>query len=194
MKKIGFYGGSFNPIHFGHLNLALEISEKHQLTKVLFSPAFIPPQKLRDEDLLSIDHRLQMTKLAISDIPHFELSDLEAKRQEISYTVDALKELKELYPDSELYLILGFDALHEFSSWKNPGEILSLAQPLTGSRETLNLDPNFKYRQEFQKGMTKTPLLDISSSEIRKRIQKNVYIKHLVPSKVVDYIYEHHLY
>lgn len=194
MKKLGFYGGSFDPIHFGHINLALEISEKHGLDKVLFCPANISPFKKINFEPLPVYHRVLMTELAIEDINSFEVIDLEAKREEISYTVDTLRELKGIYPEHEIFLILGMDMVHNFSKWKNPEEILSLAKPLVGMRNNEELDPGIDYCSFFEKGLTKTRTLDISSTEIRQRIQLKNYIRHLVPSKVVDYIYENKLY
>lgn len=194
MKRIGFYGGSFDPIHFGHINLCLEISENHNLDKVLVCPANISPNKKRDYPPVSAIHRLNMCKLAIEDIKNFELIDNEIKRDGNSYTVDTLNELKMIYPDDEFFLILGLDMYKEFSTWKNPDEILKLAKPLVGARDVDHLDQNLKYFHDFEKGMTKTRLLDISSTQIRKRIQQKNYIRHLLPAKVVDYIYDNRLY
>jgi len=194
MKKIGFYGGSFDPVHFGHINLCLEIAEKHQLDKVLICPANISPNKKRDSPPVSKDHRLKMTALAIEDIKDFQLIDNEIKRAGISYTVDTLNELKKIYPEDHFFLILGLDTFKDFSTWKNPDEILKLAEPLIGARDFIQLDPHLKYFDDFKKGMTKTQMFDISSTEIRKRIQEKKYIGHLLPAKVVDYIYDNGLY
>ncbi len=194
MKKLGFYGGSFDPIHFGHINLALEISEKHQLDKVLFCPANISPFKKKDFEPIAVSQRILMTELAIEDINHFELIDIEAKREGFSYTVETLREIKDIYPEYEIFLILGMDMVQNFSKWKNPREILSLASPLVGMRHHESLNPDMNYYSYFEKGLTKTKTLDISSTEIRQRIQLKKYIRHLVPSKVVDYIYENKLY
>ncbi len=194
MKRIGFYGGSFDPIHFGHINLALEMAEKHQLDKVFMCPANISPNKERDFTPTEAIHKLKMVELAIEDIKEFELLDSEIKRGGISFTVDTLNQLKKENPHDQFFLILGQDTLSGFLKWKNPGEILSLASPLIGMREGSPLNIDEKYYNYFEKGITKTRLLDISSTEIRRRIQLKNYIRHLVPSKVVDYIYENRLY
>lgn len=194
MKRIGFYGGSFDPIHFGHINLSLELAEKHQLDKVFFCPANISPSKERDFPPMEAHHRLKMVELAIEDIKEFQLLDCEIKRGGTSFTVDTLNELKKDHPQDQLFLILGQDTFSGFSSWKKPEEILSLASPLVGMREGEKIDSDTKYYKYFEKGITETRLLDISSTEIRRRVQLKKYIRHLVPSKVVDYIYENRLY
>ncbi|HRD55184.1 MAG TPA: nicotinate-nucleotide adenylyltransferase [Parachlamydiaceae bacterium] len=194
MKKIGFFGGSFDPIHFGHLNLALEIKEAKNLDEVIFCPAYINPNKEPNDKGASIEERFQMVKFAIEGIDYFKASDIEAKREGISYTVDTLETLAKENKEAQIFLILGLDAAANFSSWKDPEKILSLATPLIGLRDFSSLDQNLKYYPVFKKGLVKTHLLDISSTEIRRRLQLKLYIRHLVPSKVVDYIYEHHLY
>lgn len=188
--KIGYYGGSFDPIHFGHINLALQMAEIHGLDSVLFCPANVNPHKTRDFVPVTSEQRLKMVELAIADIPNFKLLDLEIKRGGISYTVDTLKELKLKFKEDQLYLILGMDSAIDFPTWKNPAEILSLATPLIGYRESESIN-NLNF---FKENLTKTSLLDISSTEIRQRVTQGKYIGHLVPSKVVDYIYENQLY
>lgn len=193
-EKLGFFGGSFDPIHFGHINLALEIQEKFQLDKVLFCPAYMNPKKLENREIMSVHHRLEMVKIAIQDIPCFECIDIEAKCQAPSYTVETLKLLNELYPNGKLYLILGLDAANQFSEWKNPSEILSFATPVVGLRASPISSQKLTDPLAFKMEVVKTRLLDISSTDVRDRIKKNSYIKHLVPSKVVDYIYQNKLY
>lgn len=193
-RKIGFFGGSFDPIHFGHLNLALEIKEKKALDEVIFCPAFVNPNKQPNKKGATIDQKLQMVKLAIDGIDHFRVSDIEAKQKGISYTVNTLETLVNDNKDCEFFLILGLDTARDFANWKEPERILSLAKPVIGLRDFNSLEENSKYYSLFKKGVIKTTLLDISSTEIRKRIQLNLYIRHLVPSKVVDFIYQHHLY
>lgn len=193
-KKIGFFGGSFDPIHFGHLNLALEIKQAKNLDEVVFCPTYINPTKQSNDKGASIEERLEMIKLATDGIDHFRVSDIEAKRQGISYTVDTLETLTKENQDAQIFLILGLDAALGIANWKDPEKILSLATPLIGLRDSKSLDENLKYYTVLKKGLVETRLLDISSTEIRKRLQLKLYIRHLVPSKVVDYIYQHHLY
>ena len=195
MKKIGYYGGSFDPIHFGHINLALEMAEIHGLDCVLFCPANVNPHKDRDFISATSSEKLKMVEVAIEDIPHFKCIDLEIKRGGISYTVDTLKELKLKFKEDQLFLILGLDSALDFPNWKNPDEILTLATPLIGYRENNQENSDLSnHLNLLKKNLTKTSLLDISSSKIRQRIAHGKYIRHLVPSKVVDYIYENQLY
>lgn len=193
-KKIGFYGGSFNPIHFGHINLCLEMAEKHSLDTVLLCPSNISPGKSIDYSTPGPSHRLKMVELAIEDIPHFSVYDYEIEKGGISYTVDTLRELKRTYTNDQLFLILGTDAAQHFSRWKSPEEIFHLATPLVGLRENDPRENEALDKKFFENGVTKTRLLDISSTEIRQRIQNKMYIRHLVPSKVVDYICANQLY
>jgi nicotinate-nucleotide adenylyltransferase len=194
MSKVGFFGGTFDPIHFGHINLALEMLEKHGLNKILFCPASENPLKSRDNLPIDATHRLKMTQLALQDIPEFELLDYEAANGGVSYTVETLRWLKSNNPTDNYYLILGLDNVASFVHWKNPDEILNLATPLVGLRDYDRLDKNVVYYKNFEKGVTKTRLLDISSTVIRQRIQEEKYIGHLAPPKVVDYIYHNHIY
>lgn len=196
--KIGLYGGTFNPVHYGHLNLALEMLEQHALDAVWFCPAEINPHRL-DEEPISAEHRLAMLHLATEKAPHFEVIDLEVQRGGPSYTVDTLRELKQQYPENAFYLILGEDAVQGFLQWKEPHEIISLAQPLIGcrSKETIDLSPLVEdsvVYEAVKKGVTPTSVIDVSSTEIRARLAKGLYCGHLLSEKIVDYIYTNHLY
>ena len=116
--KIGILGGTFNPIHLGHLHLALEVRSKMGLDEILFIPAGIPPHKI-DEDLASPADRFKMVEMAISDYPFFKISDFEIKRAEKSYSIDTVRALKKNHPSNEFFFIIGLDAFMEIESWKD---------------------------------------------------------------------------
>ncbi|MCQ2513342.1 MAG: nicotinate-nucleotide adenylyltransferase, partial [Lachnospiraceae bacterium] len=131
--KIGILGGTFDPIHYGHLILAETAYDRFHLDKVLIMPAGDP--YFKDLDKVGADlHRAEMTKIAIWDNPHFEYSDLELKREGNTYTVDTLRILHEEYPNDELFFIIGSDTLYQMEKWNRPEEIFSLATFLTSTR------------------------------------------------------------
>jgi nicotinate-nucleotide adenylyltransferase len=164
MKKIGFFGGSFDPIHFGHLHLAIDMLEKHGLDEVLFCPAFCSPFKIDRPPIASGEERLQMLKLVLADIPQFRVTPIEIERHQPSYTVETLRKL----PKAEYRLILTKESAATFTKWKEPEEIKRLAPLLIGERA-----------------------FPISSSEIRERLKKKLYCGHLVPEKALAYIQQH---
>lgn len=166
---IGFFGGSFDPIHFGHLNLAHELMKNGELEEVWFCPAFISPFKLKGS-LVSPSDRLHMIELAIKGVPQFKVIDEEIKRGGPSYTIDTIKELTRDTGRS-FRLLLGEDQWDDFSKWKESEQLLDLAPPLIGGR-----------------------VLDISSTEIRERLKKGGWIDDLVPKEVSEYIYNKGLY
>ncbi|MFV0340241.1 MAG: nicotinate-nucleotide adenylyltransferase [Parachlamydiaceae bacterium] len=197
MKRLGVFGGSFDPIHFGHIHLALTLSEKHRLDQVLFIPAAHNP--LKKPDPTHTYHRLEMTKLAIEDIPQFQVDTIEIERSGPSFTVDTLRELSiRERGKSELFLLLGEDALHSLHQWKDPEQICFMAVPLILSRSQKyfpslpELNPEIK--KKLQEGWTAAPILEISATDIRNRLRVNLFCEHLVPSKVLDYIRHHRLY
>lgn len=201
VKKIGLFGGTFDPIHFGHLNLAFELMEKRGLDRVWFIPAQINPFKIQAPPT-SMDQRLAMVELTIQGIPQFDLKDLEKERPPPSYTIDTLRAFiaEEAYrPEpSQFYLLLGEDSVPGFFHWHLSEEIVKLVPLLIGSRSGIwqnGLD-NFSLpvREAIQEGLTRTHLMDISGTEIRKRLAQGRYCGHLVPNPVLRYIQEHQLY
>jgi len=191
-RHIGLYGGTFDPVHFGHLNLAIEMYEKNNLDEVLFCPNFISPLKIDTPPIASAVHRLNMAKLAISDISYFSIYDEEIKRQGVSYTIDTLRALQKKYFDATISLIVAQDALSEFSKWKDYKEILKIAPLLIGTRGSFDLSEELK--KDVNKNLILTRHLDISSTDIRDRLKKGLYCGHLVPLKVLDYIKHNSLY
>ncbi len=173
---IGLFGGTFSPIHFGHINLALSIKEACQLDEIWFIPALVSPFRTK-EKLVSAEHRLKMTQLAVEDIPGFSCLDIEIKRQPPSYTIDTITQLESKGP---LALILSDDVYEHFDSWKEADQIKQKVKLLIGSR--------------YGKGEIKTPMMEISATQVRERLKKRLYCGHLLPAKVLDYIYQNQLY
>lgn len=198
-EPIGIYGGTFNPVHFGHLNLAFEMLEKRSLSKIYFCPAALSPFK-REVESIAFEHRLEMLKYAIEEIPQFLIIENELLRPPPSFTIDTIEELiaedlrKEQHP--EYFLIIGEDALAGFPSWHRAGDIIKKVKLLIGTRscEKSPCCDSYEMQNAIEKGMTQTRIFDISSSEIRERIQQKKYCGHLLPRKVLDYIYRNRLY
>jgi nicotinate-nucleotide adenylyltransferase len=190
-EEVGFFGGSFDPIHFGHINLAIEIKEKLNLKKILFCPTSISPFKVKNPNKANNNERFEMVKIAIKDINDFEIIDFEIKKQEVSYTINTLEFLKNKY---NLRLILTEEALSTFHLWKEYKQILKIAPLIVGTREK-NLT---EFRSENfilnSNNFVKTNILEISSTDIRERLKKKKYAGHLVPKEVLDYIYNRELY
>ena len=147
--KIGILGGTFNPPHIGHIVLAKEIYEKLELDKVLLIPTNTPPHK--EDEGVSADVRLHMIKLAARDQEAFEVSDIELKRGGISYTIDTVRKLKELFPQDELYLIVGSDLANDFLSWKDFDQLKNLVRIVVAQRDNAPLKKknNFTRRALF---------------------------------------------
>lgn len=196
LKKIGLYGGTFNPIHNGHLQLACQLKENAGLDEIWFIPAAISPFKQK-EVTAGMEDRLAMVKLAIEGEESFHVLDIEIKKNTISYTIDTVRDLKKKYP-YQFFLCIANDSLPFLSKWKEIDELLVLIRPLIGNRgnwPTL-LDPalSVETAETVKAGLIKTSAFELSGSEIRKRIKKKMFCTHLVPQKVLDYIYCNQLY
>lgn len=196
---IGLMGGTFNPIHYGHLIICESIREEFSLEKIIFIPANNPPHK-KITDIISADDRYEMVKMAISNNPYFEISDLEMQRPVKSYTIDTLKILKGLLgTDKKFALILGADSLIDFNTWKNYQEIFNFAAVIVALRPGFNEDlldrtiTTLKakgaeiYRSNIQP-------MNFDSTDIRRRVKNGLSIKYRVPPEVEDYIYKKGLY
>lgn len=199
-KRIGLFGGTFNPIHFGHINLALELKERRELDEVWFIPARLSPLRPQEE-APSPDHRLKMVQLALEDLSGFKVCSLELDRPPPSYTIDTVKEIISLYPQETFYLLLGEDTLLRFREWKDPLEIIQHLPLLIASRHHSNLLKSLftlglsnEMISAIREGMVPTRQLEISATEIRERIKKKLYCNHLLHGKVLDYIYANQLY
>lgn len=198
MKKYGIFGGSFNPIHYGHLMICEYIKEEMGLDKVIFIPTGNPPHK---ELELSAKDRYEMVRLAISPNPDFEISDIETTRVKKSYTVDTIRELKKIYKEEKLYFLIGLDSLFQLKTWMKIGdlsqeiEFVVALRPGYLDREEINKEIDF-LRENFgtKVNLIKTPLYEISSTDLRDRIREGKSLRYLIPKKVLDYIEESGFY
>lgn len=198
-EKIGIMGGTFNPIHFGHLLLAEEAREAFGLDEVLFIPSGNPYMKDR-EPILDGRIRARMAELALKGHPYFRLSTLELDREGPTYTCETLKALKEENPDSTYYFLVGADSLLTMETWKNPKEIfqncvVAASVRGTGTEEKIRkIATHLIYEYQADIHILPTRFIDISSSEIRERIAGGRSVRYMIPEKVWEYIYENHLY
>lgn len=193
-KKIGFFGGTFDPIHFGHINLALHMLETQALDEIFICPASLSPHKEHTAPV-SKEHRFEMVKLAIEPLTSkFTLIDWELNRPGPSYTINTIHALMQEFKHDTFRLIIGQDVLAGLSLWKDVEELLELAPPLVGARpsQLTVLDPFVK--KVVEKRLISTSIMEISSTEIRQRLRQGLFCGHLVPAKVLDYIYANHLY
>lgn len=186
--KIGILGGTFNPIHIGHLILAEEAREKLVLDKVIFVPCYLPPHK-DNSDIASAAMRLMMLKLAISGNQYFSVSDIEIKRDGRSYTIDTMKEFKIRYPQDELYFVIGSDLLNYLSDWKDLDEIIKMVKFIVATRPGYPLEKIPSYIKTMA-----IRAVDVSGFEIRKCIKENKSFRYLVPEAVHKYIIRNKLY
>ena len=197
--NIGVLGGTFDPIHMGHLIIAEEVKARLNLAEVLFVPAGQP--WLKANNLISLaEHRVQMVRLAIADEPSFKLSTMEIERAGPSYTIDTIAELRgQIEAGDKLFFILGWDNLMQLPQWHEPSRLVRMchlvAVPRVGSPapDLNSLEaaiPGFSHSTI----LLDTPRIDISASEIRDRIAQGLSIRHLVPEPVERYIKEHKLY
>jgi nicotinate-nucleotide adenylyltransferase len=208
-KKIGLFGGTFNPIHLGHLRGAEEIREAFGLQEVVFIPAAQPPHKITEE-IIQAHHRLEMVKRATRKNPQFSTSDVELRRPGRSYSIDTIRYFREKFKDS-LYFVLGRDAFVEIETWKDFRSLFSLcnfiimARP--GSAQAVSLPgalaPAFRYDQGASGWvhgsrnmifLKEINFLDISSTKVRELVENGGSIKYLVPPEVEAYIEKHGLY
>ena len=201
-ERVGLLGGTFNPIHIGHLIMAEEVCKHHHLSKVLFIPAHIPPHKYVD-DLTDARHRYQMTKEAINENDKFEVSDLEIKRKGRSYTIDTVQEILGHYGEEcEVFLIIGADSLNELELWKDIKKLSQLCHFVIVNRPGFSTDTSPRLAEligddnisDMEKLRIEIEPVGISSTEIRKRLKDRIEIKGLVPECVEAYIKEHGLY
>ncbi|HZK00661.1 MAG TPA: nicotinate-nucleotide adenylyltransferase [Tissierellaceae bacterium] len=197
--KIGIMGGTFNPIHHGHLILSEYIRIHVNLDKIIFIPTGNPPHKDR-QNILDGGIRLEMVRLAIKNNPYFTATDIEVKRPEISYTIDTIIHLKEIYRDCDLYMIIGSDTLLSLYTWKDISYILGQVKFIVADRLGLHDDDvekeikrlNNKYSSNIIS--VDSPVIDISSTLIRQRLKANLSVKYLLPEAVEEYIIENKYY
>lgn len=197
--KVGVLGGTFDPVHIGHLIIAEAVQVQLRLEKVLFVPAGQPWLKLQ-HPITPVGYRVEMLRLAILPNLYFELSDVEVERSGPSYTIDTMVELRnQLGAQADLFFILGCDALAQFAEWKEPSKLIQLCKLAVVPRANLA----FSALEDLERhipGITDrvsyvaTPIIDISSSQIRERVARGLSIRYLVPDKVEEYIAQRRLY
>ncbi len=198
--RIGIMGGTFDPIHNGHLVLAEQIRTRFNLQKIYFIPVGNAPHKKNTTKSTKYD-RYNMTKIAIESNEYFEISDIEIKKEEVSYTIDTIKEIKrQLNADDKLYFITGADAILLIDTWKDYKELFELVTFIGATRPGISVEELQDKINEVKKKhgvdieITKVPALAISSTDIRKRVENGDSIKYLLPEEVEKYILENGIY
>ena len=187
MRRVGLFGGSFNPIHLGHLLLAEEAKEKLLLQRIIFIPTFFSPFKKERRPHAS--HRYQMVRLAVRGNPAFSLSDIEIRRRGPSYTIETVRSLRKKMPKTDFFLLVGSDGLKTLPAWKEAKALFRLCHVVIAER------PRHPLRN-LPKGFKKLeiPQVDISAANLRDRIRKGKSIAYQVPAGVERYIVKHRLY
>ena len=191
-KRIGIFGGTFNPPHIGHLIAAERVCEVLQLDKIYFVPSFVSPHKRAGEEALA-KHRLAMVDLAIRINNKFEVSSVEVAAMETSYTYKTVESFRKRFPGSELYFIIGMDNYIEFSAWKYPERIKKSATIVVVNRATEKASRK-RSRSAKSVRFVNIPGIGISSSDIRERVKNKQSIRYLVPEAVKRYILRKKLY
>lgn len=215
--KIGVFGGTFNPIHYGHLRAAEEVRERFGLTKIIFIPSKNPP--LKTQEIIDPEHRYKMMELALSGNSFFEISDIEYRKPGKSYTVNTLEELRSIYTDTNLYFILGIETFLDIPHWWEPERLVRLIDFIIISRPPFRfvdllsspfLDLSRKDLERLDKAELESysaklktnkeatalriPLIEISGTEIRRLVREGKSIKYLLPESVEFYIISNKLY
>jgi nicotinate-nucleotide adenylyltransferase len=199
--RIAVFGGSFDPVHYGHLLLAETCRETCRLDLVLLVPNAIPPHKPH-RPLTPVRQRLQMLRLAVADCTRLEVSSLEADRGGVSYTVETLVAVRGQFPDATIYFLMGADALRDLPTWREPARICQLAHPLIVARHgapepdltILHQLRGNSQASESEPAVLPMPRIDISSTELRDRVREGRSIRFRTPRSVEEYIHEHQLY
>lgn len=195
--RIGVFGGTFDPVHIGHLIIATELRHALRLDRLLFVPTGQPPHKA-DQAVTADADRLAMLELAIAGDPAFEISTLDLERAGPSYTADLLRLLSDQLPDASLMFLMGEDSLRDLPNWHQPEAILALAELGIATRPEIDLDLADIYeRLPSARGRVQivpTTLIDISSSDLRRRVQDGRPIRYLVPAAVESYVMSNRLY
>ncbi|MCI9125469.1 MAG: nicotinate-nucleotide adenylyltransferase [Eubacterium sp.] len=198
-RKIGLMGGTFDPIHYGHLLIAENAYEQFRLDEVIFMPTGTSPHKDSGK-ILDANERMELIRLAIQDNPHFSCSDYEITKEGICYTYLTLRDFQKQFQDAELYFIMGADSLAYFDSWRCPDEISRLSTILAAVRDGLDLDQLLPIRDSLEQkyntriGFINTPNFSVSSHMIRQRLAKQQTVRYLIPDVVEAYLKQHAIY
>ena len=199
MKKIGILGGTFNPIHTGHLRLAEYARDEFGLDEVWLMPTGC--SYLKDADaIVSAEHRLRMSQLAVTNYPRMKVSDIEIVRQGNTYTYETLESMQEQYPDTELYFIQGADCLFTIEKWRHPERIFAACTILAAVRNATSMEAMEAQRNHLEQKwgakvhLLNMPEIQISSTEIRNRLKQDKSVQGMLPEEVISYIKEKGLY
>jgi nicotinate-nucleotide adenylyltransferase len=190
-RRIGVFGGSFDPVHQGHLIMAAEALDRLRLDELLFVPARRPSHK-RARKLSPVEHRIAMLRLAVRGEPRFRVSRIEADGDDVNFTVRTLEVLAR-QERADYYFVMGQDSLEEFPGWHEPDRILALARLAVvprGEGELSALPPPLRRRAVF----LRAPRIGVSSSEIRRRLKRGLSVRYWIPDSVLSYIQRHALY
>lgn len=197
--KIGLMGGTFNPIHLGHLLVSEYIRENFPLDIIIFIPSGNPPHKDLDH-VIDAHHRYNMVNLAIKDNPYFTISDIEIKRSGKSYTIDTIDEIKKSFPNDSIYFIIGGDSLYNLTTWKDYRSLFNKTSFILIDRHGIEENKMINYIKELKEEFGANidyidgPQIEISSTNIRKNLINNKSIKYMVTNEVEDYITNNRLY
>ena len=197
MTRLGILGGTFDPPHIAHLVMADQARGQLNLLRVLFVPAGQPPHKL-DRTVSSVEHRVAMTQLAIAGETDFELSRVDVDRPGLHYTADTLALLRAAYPEAELYLLIGSDSLRDLATWRDPARVVAQARLAVMRRP--GVEPDWQSLESSLPGIAErvdwldAPWLDVSSTDIQRRVRERLSIRYLVAEAVEQYINEHDIY
>ncbi len=187
MRRVGLFGGTFNPPHVAHLLMANEVAETLQLDEVRFMPNAVPPHKIKEGDATAIQ-RLEMTRLAIANNAKFVLEPFEIDRGGVSYSYETMQQLTKREPDVQFYFIIGGDSIAELHTWYHIEELVKLVRFVGVGR------PGYVSQSIYDVEIVEAPLMDLSSTIIRERLQKGTTVKYLLPEAVEQYIREEGLY
>ena len=196
-RRLGVYGGTFDPIHIGHLIIATQIQTALNLDRIIFVPAGVPPHKDPAHVSPAI-HRLAMLRLAVQDNPAFAVDTIELDRDGRSFTADTLATFREREPDAGIWFIMGGDSLADLHNWRSPETIASLARLAVARRPGWDIDVDAANRQTpattGRIDLIDTPLIDIASHEIRARRRSGQPVRYLIPDGVLEYVQRNGLY
>ena len=199
-ERIGVFGGSFDPVHMGHLTIAQDAVEQLELDRLIFVPAAVPPHK-QGRTLAEGRHRLAMLELATEANLSFEVSDMELRRGGLSFTVDTMTQVQADHPGAELFFIVGLDSLTILHSWRNVGKLLEMCTVVPfarGGEDAARVAAQIQLPGDWEtrllERMIRIHEIEISASEIRMRLAEGLSIRYLVPPEVEMYIAEHGLY
>jgi nicotinate-nucleotide adenylyltransferase len=201
IRKVGIFGGTFDPVHIGHVAMMIALTETHHLDHVYIIPANINPQKESALSPASAQHRLQMVRKAFKDVPRCSIVTLEIEKPGPSYTIDTVHELQKrgvLKSTDSHFLLIGQDTVELLSTWKEIDELIAFAPPIIAARVGSPLSGAWQHdlrlKVAIERGLTKTALMDVRSTDIRNRLRSGLFCGHLLDRAVLKYIQKHQLY